>query len=118
MVKNRGENQLDILEVTDDYPTIVLGHKIEEIDDEDVPPFYPSLNVHDMIFHNALLDSSASHNLMPKVAVDSLGLEITRPYKDLYSFDSRKVRCLGLIKKYPAHGIRALVYSLALDNER
>ena len=35
---------------------------------------------------------------MPKVVVDSLGLEITRPYKDMYSFDCRKVRCLGLIK--------------------
>ena len=35
---------------------------------------------------------------MPKVVVDSLGLDIARPYKDLYSFHSRKVRCLGLIK--------------------
>ena len=25
--------------------------------------------------------------------MDNLGLDITRPYKDLYSFDSRKVRC-------------------------
>jgi hypothetical protein len=25
-------------------------------------------------------------------------LDITRPYKDLFSFDSRKVKCLGLIK--------------------
>lgn len=30
--------------------------------------------------------------------MDNLGLDITMPYKDLYSFDSRKVRCLGLIK--------------------
>jgi hypothetical protein len=27
-----------------------------------------------------------------------LGLEITRPYQDLYSFDSRKVKCEGMIK--------------------
>ena len=45
-----------------------------------------------------MLNSGASHNLMPRVVVEILGLEITRPYKDLYSFDSRKVRCLGLIK--------------------
>ena len=80
------------------YPTIVLGPKIKETEDEYVPPFYLSLNVHDMILHNDLLDSGASHNIMPKVVVDSFGLEINRPYKDLYSFDSRKVRCLGLIK--------------------
>lgn len=44
-----------------------------------------------------MLDSRASHNLMPKSVVDYLGLQITRPYKDLFS-DSRKVKCLGLIK--------------------
>ena len=27
-----------------------------------------------------------------------MGLDITRPYKDLFSFDSRKVKFLGLIK--------------------
>jgi hypothetical protein len=51
-----------------------------------------------MNLHNAMLDSGASHNLMPKVAIDQLVLDITRPYKDLFSFDSRKVKCLGIIK--------------------
>ena len=40
-----------------------------------------------MVVHNAMLDSGASHNLMRKEVVESLGLEVTRPYKDLYSFD-------------------------------
>ena len=35
---------------------------------------------------------------MPKIVMDGLGLDITRPYKDLYSFDSREVKCLGMIK--------------------
>ena len=43
-------------------------------------------------------DSGASHNLMTKVIMEILGLEITRPYKDLYSFDSSRVKLLGLIK--------------------
>ena len=30
--------------------------------------------------------------------MDSLGLDITRPYKDLFSFYSREVKCLGPIK--------------------
>ena len=98
MVKSQGEFQPDILEVADDAPTIVFGSKIENVDDDEVPPFYLSLNVHGMIVHNAMLDSDASHNLMPKGVVENLGLEITRPYKYLYSFDSRKVKCLGLIK--------------------
>jgi hypothetical protein len=45
-----------------------------------------------------MLDSSASHNLMPKVTIDELGLDITRTYKDLFSFVSRKVQCFGLTK--------------------
>ena len=98
MVKGQGEFQFDILELKDDNPTISFGSKVESIDDEEVPPFYLSLNVHDMVVHNAMLDSGASHNLMPKGVVESLGLEVTRPYKYLYSFDSRRVRCLGLIK--------------------
>ena len=45
-----------------------------------------------------MLDSGASHNLMPKEVMEKLALEITRPYKDMYSFESSKVKCLGLIK--------------------
>jgi hypothetical protein len=35
---------------------------------------------------------------MPKSVMDELGLEVTKPYHDLYSFDYRKVKCLGFIK--------------------
>ena len=45
-----------------------------------------------------MLDFGAWHNLMPKVVMERLGLEITKPYKELYSFDSSRVKCLGLIK--------------------
>ena len=50
------------------------------------------------MLHNCLLDSSASHNLMPKEAMEALGITITKPYHDLYAFDSRAVKCLGVIK--------------------
>jgi hypothetical protein len=49
---------------------------------EEVPPFYVSLNIHDKILHNAMFDSGASHNLMPKSVMEKLDLDITRPYKD------------------------------------
>jgi len=45
-----------------------------------------------------MYDSSASHNLMPKAVMEKLNLDVTRPYNDLYSFDSSQVKCLGLIK--------------------
>ena len=61
---------------------------------------YTSLNVHDMVLHHAMLDSRTSHNLMPKGMVESLGLEITRPYKDLYSFDSKRVKMCGFDQRH------------------
>jgi hypothetical protein len=65
---------------------------------KDVPPFYISLRIHDMFLHNAMFDLGASQNLMQKIIMDILGIDITRHYKYLYSFDSREVKRLGLIK--------------------
>ena len=50
------------------------------------------------MLHNFLLDPKASHNLMPKAVMEALGINITRPYHDLFAFDSGAVQCLGLIK--------------------
>lgn len=66
--------------------------------DESVPPFYVTLKIHDYLLYNCMLDSGASHNLIPKVIMDQIQLQITRPYHDLYTFDSKKVPCLRLIK--------------------
>jgi hypothetical protein len=45
-----------------------------------------------------MLDSGVSHNLMPKVAMENMGLEISRPYHYLYSFDAYKIKSDELIK--------------------
>ena len=87
----------DFVNLQDDKPTVTLGPMVEELD-ESCPPFYISLNIHDNILHNCLLDSGASHNHMPKSVMDELGLNITKPYHDIFSFDSRKVKFPGLIK--------------------
>jgi hypothetical protein len=76
---------------------VVLSPMVEDIDDSS-PPFYTSLNIHDKVLHNCLMDSMESHNLMPKNFMEELGLEISKYYHDLYSFDSRRVQCLGVIK--------------------
>jgi hypothetical protein len=87
----------DTVNLQDENPAITIGLHIENKSDSS-PPFYISLNIHDKIMHNCLMDSGASHNVMPKVVMDELGLDITKPYQDLYSFDSKKVKCLGVIK--------------------
>ena len=75
-------NDTDTLNLTDDKPKLLFGPKVEgKYQEGFVPPFYVSLNIHDKIPHNVMLDSGASQNLMPKVVMEILGLEITKPYK-------------------------------------
>jgi ribonuclease HI len=88
---------IDSINLQDENPTVILGPMVEDRDDSS-PPFYTSLNIHDKVLHNCLMDSGASHNLMPKTVMEELRLEVTRAYHDLYSFDSRRVQCLGVIK--------------------
>jgi hypothetical protein len=104
----------DFVNLQDDKPTVTIGPMVEDQDDS-CPPFYISLNVHDKILHNFLLDSGASDNLMPKAVMDELGLEITKPYHDLFSFDSRKVRCLGLIKDLVINLAQLPMRSMVMD---
>lgn len=47
--------------------------------------------------------------------MEKLGLNITRPYKYLYSFDSRKVRCLCLIKDICVRLAQIPVKSLVME---
>ena len=71
---------------------------MEPSDEDEVPPFYVTLKIHEHNLHNSMIDSGASHNLMPKEIMDALGLDIIRQYTNLYSFYSKKVKCIGLIK--------------------
>ena len=68
----------NFVNLQDDKPVVTLGPVIEYLKDS-FPPFYISLNIHDKILHNCLLDSGASHNLKPKVVMDEIGLSITKP---------------------------------------
>lgn len=109
---NFRENE-DSVNLFDVQPELIFGPDVNGNPVEGgIPPFYISLNIHDKILQNAMLDSGASHNLMPKSVMEKLNLDITGPYKDLFSFDSSQVKCLGPIKylcvslvQYPAKTI-------------
>jgi hypothetical protein len=92
-------NHSDTVNLADDRLELLFGPEFDgQTDNGVVAPFYISLNIHDLILHNAMLDFGGSHTLMPKVVMEKLGLEVTRPYKDLHSFFSSKVKCIGIIK--------------------
>jgi hypothetical protein len=104
----------DFISLQDERPAVVLGPMVEDRDDSS-PPFYTSLNIHDKVLHNCLMDSGASHNLMPKAVMEELGLEVTRAYHDLYSFDSRRVQCLGVIKDLAVSLFQLPMKSMVMD---
>ena len=79
----------DSVNIFDDRLELIFGPGVNgKTVEGEAPPFYVGLNIHDKILHNAMFDSGASHNLMPKSVMEKLDLDITKPYKDLFSFDS------------------------------
>jgi len=93
---------------------MVFGPHAEEVDPS-IPPFYISLLVHDFLLHNCMFDLGASHNLMPLSIMKQLNLQVTKPYRDLYSFDSNKVKCLGVIKDMAVSLAQILARSMVMD---
>lgn len=73
----------DMVNIEDDQPELIFGPAIDDQSgDSDVPPFYLSLRIHQHILHNSMLDSGASHNLIPKAVMERLGLDITCEYHE------------------------------------
>jgi hypothetical protein len=68
----------DSVNLQDEKPVVILGPLVEDRDDSS-PPFYTSLNIHDKVLHNCLMDSGASHNLMPKIVMEELGWKSQKP---------------------------------------
>lgn len=109
------ENE-DSVNLFDDQPELICGPNLNgKAVEGGIPPFYISVNIHDKVLHNAMLDSRASHNLMPKSVRKKLNLDITRPYKDLFSFDSSQVKCLGLIKDLCVSLMQYLANTILID---
>ena len=52
---------------------------------------------------------------MPNIIMKELRLKVTKTYHDLYSFDSRKVKCLGVIKDVVVSLFQLLMKSMVMD---
>jgi hypothetical protein len=65
----------DMVNIEDDQPKLIFGPALDaESPNSEVPPFYISLRFHEFVLHNAMFDSGASHNIMPKAIMENLGL--------------------------------------------
>ena len=94
---SQDDNVEDIVNLQEERPMVMFGPHVEEVDSS-TPPFYIYLLSHSFMLHNCMLDSEASHNLMPLSILKQLNLQFTKNYKDHYYFDSKKFVCVGLIK--------------------
>ena len=106
------------MNLQEEHPKIFIGFSLDdktENDSNSSTPFSITLNIHDQMIHNCLLDYGASHNLMPKAVMKALGLSITKPYHDLYAFDSRAVKCLGVIKDLVVNLTQLPMKSVIID---
>jgi hypothetical protein len=106
--------RMDLINLQDENPAVILGPLVEDRDDSS-PPFYTSWNIHDKVLHNCWMDSGASHNIMPKIFMEELGLEVTKTYHNLYSFDFRKVKCLRVIKDLAVSLFQLPMKSVVMD---
>lgn len=108
------EDISDTVNLQEEKPVVTFGPHVEEVDFP-IPPFYISLLLHDFTLHNCMLDSGASHNLMPLSIMKEINLQITKPYRDLYSFDSKRVKCVGLIKDVAVSLAQIPTKSIVMD---
>lgn len=102
------------LNLQEERPMVIFGPHVEELDPS-TRPFYMTLVIHDLLLHNRMLDSGASHNLMPLIVREKIGLQIMRPYKDLCSFNSKRVKFLGMIKALVVNLDHIPVNSVVMD---
>jgi len=106
----------DSVNVFDNQPELIFGPGVNgKTIKGEVPRFHVGLKIHDKILHNAMFDSGASDNLMPKSVMARLDLDITRPYKDLFTFDSSQVKFLGLIKDLCVSLVQYLAKTILMD---
>lgn len=91
------EDISDTMHLQEEKAVVTFSPHVDEVDPS-IPPFYISMLLHDFTLHNFMLDSGESHNFMPYFVMKELNLQITKPYRDLYSFYSKRVKCVGLIK--------------------
>jgi hypothetical protein len=75
-----------------------------------IPPFYISIENHDVALHNCLVDIGVTNNIMPLAVMEALGMNCTKYYKtseSIYAVYSKQVPTYGEIKAFYAWIIAA-----------
>lgn len=110
-IPQQRENLLKILDDADTrMEVVVINSKRQQSHSlakprAKVPSFYITIENHEVVLHNYLIDSGATNNIIPLSVMQALGMECTRHYEtgeSIYAIDSRKVSAYGEIKDFCA----------------
>jgi hypothetical protein len=89
-------------------PPIMLQADHFRVQYDEHPPFFMTLIMNKKSLNNCMLDSWAGANMMSLKVMQQLGLEVTRPYRNVCGFESRAIPTHGVIqnvevcvKEYP-----------------
>jgi hypothetical protein len=79
-------------------PPIMLQANHFRLQYDEHPPFFMSLQVNNKLLNNCMLDSGAGENIMSLKVMRQLGLETTRPYKNVCGIESRAIPTHGVVE--------------------
>jgi hypothetical protein len=80
-------------------PPIMLQTNHFRLQYDEHPPFFMSLYVNNKLLNNCNLDSGVGANIMSLKVMRQLGLETTRPYKNVCEIESRDIPTHGVVQK-------------------
>jgi hypothetical protein len=62
------------------------------------PPFFMTLAMNNKYLNNCLLDTGAGASMMSLKVMHQMGLKVTRPYKNVFGFESKAIPTHGVIE--------------------
>jgi hypothetical protein len=90
-------------DMTEDPPIIISTTWTKARKNQLHESFFISLVLTKWIFHNYMLDSGASTNLMTLKVAKRMGLTLLRPYRNICALDSHEIQAVGLITDLEIH---------------
>jgi hypothetical protein len=79
-------------------PPIMLQEDHFRVQYDGHPPFFMTLLINNKYLNNCMLDSGAGANMMSLKVMEKLGLKVTRPYRNVCSFESRAIPTHGVVE--------------------
>jgi hypothetical protein len=64
------------------------------------PPFFTTLAMNNKYLNNCMLDTGGGANMMSLKVMQQMVLKVTRPYRNVYGFESKAIPTHGVIENF------------------